>query len=65
MTGAPCCSARHRFILLRDGQVGDEVPFGSQPFHGSVTTPFLPDGDNLYLGIEEAGTAQLLALRLR
>jgi outer membrane protein assembly factor BamB len=53
-----------RAIGLRDGQVSDVVAYGPSPFYGSVTTPLLKDGDILYLGVEEAGAARLLAIRL-
>ncbi len=53
-----------RAIGLRDGQVSDVAAYGPSPFYGSVTTPLLKDGDTLYLGVEEAGVARLLAIRL-
>ena len=53
-----------RAIGLRDGQVSDVAAYGPEPFYGSVTTPLLKDGDILYLGVEEASAARLLAIRL-
>jgi outer membrane protein assembly factor BamB len=53
-----------RAIGLRDGQVSDVAAYGPSPFSGSITTPLLKDGDTLYLGVEEAGAARLLAIRL-
>ncbi len=53
-----------RAISLGDGQVNDVAAYGPSPFYGSVTTQLLKDGDTLYLGVEEAGAARLLAIRL-